>query len=362
MINIDRPIYDTMEMFRVYFSNDYLFAAIVLLAFLVFGYILSIIYKYVFLLISKRTDTDIDDIIVKKARNPILSFVVIIGIKALIAALELYGSTIDNIGKMLDSVLILIFAYLIIIIFDTLVQGTKSKWKKRTHSKYGDTILPIVEKVAFIFLLVIAVIAVLDVWGIEIAPFLAGLGIAGLAVGLAVQDSLKDFVGGINLILDNTYKVGDKVKLDSGETGKIYSISIRSTRIKTYDNNVIIIPNHVMADSKIINYAQPMSLERGEVPFGVIYGSNVEKTKEIALKAVMGIDTIIDDPPPSVEFLELADFSLNFRALFWLKNYEDKWDTERLVVQRIYDNLNKEGIEFAFPTRTIHISDDEEKP
>lgn len=358
MIDIDKPIYDALEVFRGYFPNDYIFAVFVIFAFLVLGYIISLIYKYFFVLISKRTKTDVDDIIVQKARNPILLFVVTIGLKTLIAALELKGGAVDDIGKILDSVLILIFAFLIIIISDTLIQSSKSKWKRKTRSKYGDTIMPMIEKIIFIFFIAVAFIAVLGVWGIEIAPFLAGLGIVGLAVGLAIQDSLKDFVGGINLILDNTYKVGDKIKLDSGEVGEIYSISIRSTRIRTYENNVIIIPNHVMAASKIINYAQPRSIERGEVPFGVVYGSDIEKTKDVALKAVISVEGVLEDPAPSIEFLELADFSLNFRALFWLKTYGERWDAERMVVQKIYDSLNNEGIEFAFPTHTIHMADE----
>jgi MscS family membrane protein len=229
-------------------------------------------------------------------------------------------------------------------------------WLARTRSQYSDTILPLIQKLINALIIVAALISILAVWGIEVTPFLAGLGIAGLAVGLALQDSLKDLISGVSLIVDRTYKVGDKVKLDSGEVGAIHEITLRSTRIRTYDNNVIIIPNSKMASSKIINYAQPIANERGQVPFGVVYGSDIDRTKEVALAAVKAVPAVLGDPAPAIEFLELADYSLTFRALFWVETYGEKWDAERAVVQGIYEALNKAGIEFAFPTSTIYLN------
>jgi len=360
-IDLDQPFYDFLDIFRSYFSNDYLYAIFIFFIFLFIAFMITLIYKHFFIIISKRTKTKIDDLIVLKAIKPIYAFVMTIGIKAIIAALGVYGGVIDNIMKLINSVLILIFAYILIIVIRILISEWENSLRRRTRSKYSDTIIPLIEKVFYIFFIISAIIIVLDIWGVEVGPFVAGLGIAGIAIGLAVQDSLKDLVGGINLILDNTYAVGDKVKLDSGEVGVIYAISIRSTRIKTYDENVIIIPNHLMANSKIINYAQPRANERGEVPFGVVYGSDIEKTKHVALEAVKKVENVLESPEPFVEFLNLGDFSLNFRALFYVKSYGDKWELERKVVQNIYDDLNKAGIEFAFPTSTIHLVRENEK-
>jgi len=354
-IDLDQPIYDFLDIFRNYFSNDYAYALFIFILFVIIAFVITLLYKYFFLMISKRTDTKVDDMIVQSAIKPIYLFVMVVGFKAIIAALGLEGGFVDNIIRLLNSVLVIIFAYFLIIVMRILVSEWKNTLQRRTRSKYSDTIVPLIEKIIYIFFIIASIIIVLDIWGIEVAPFLAGLGIAGIAIGLAVQDSLKDLLGGINLILDNTYKVGDKIKLDSGEVGEIYAISIRSTRIKTYDNNVIIIPNHLMASSKIINYAQPRSTERGEVLFGVVYGSDVEYTKKVALEAVKKAEGILEDPAPCIEFLNLGDYSLNFRALFWLKTYSEKWDMERKVVQLIYEGLNEAGIEFAFPTSTVHL-------
>ncbi|MBN1785796.1 MAG: mechanosensitive ion channel family protein [Candidatus Methanofastidiosa archaeon] len=354
-IDLDRPINEIMATLRDYFSNDYIYAIFIFFLFLLIAFIITVVYKYFFLVVSKKTKTKVDDLIIEKAIKPIYIFVIITGFKAIIAALELEGNSIENILKTFNSLLVIVFAYILIVIFRIIAEHWGKAWQKRTKSKYSDTVMPLIEKIIYILFILSAIIVVLDIWGIEVAPFLAGLGIAGLAIGLALQDSLKDFVGGVNLILDNAYTVGDKVKLDSGEVGTIFSISIRSTRIKTYDNNVIIIPNHIMASSKIINYAQPKSRERGSVPFGVVYGSDIEKTKSVALEALKKVKEVLEDPAPSVEFLEMADFSLNFRALFWVSSFSDRWDIERDVVQKLYEELNNAGIEFAFPTSTIYL-------
>ncbi|HOP08971.1 MAG TPA: mechanosensitive ion channel family protein [Candidatus Methanofastidiosa archaeon] len=358
-IDLDKPIYDFLDIFRSYFSNDYIYALFIFFMFLVVAFLITLIYKFVFVIISNRTSTKIDDMIVKSANRPIYLFVMIVGLKTIIAALEMNGGFIDNLMMALNSCLVIILTYIMVIVFKIFISEWENTLKRKTKSKYSDTIVPLIEKIIYLFFIFSGIIIVLDIWGVEVAPFLAGLGIAGIAIGLAVQDSLKDFIGGVNLILDNTYKVGEKVKLDTGEVGDIYAISIRSTRIRTYDNNVIIIPNHIMAASKIINYAQPRARERGEIPFGVVYGSSVEKTKKAALEALKNVEGIMEDPAPQIEFLDMGDSSLNFRALFWANTYGERWDLERKAVECIYEELTMQGIDFAFPTRTIYLAKDE---
>ncbi|MHC1604613.1 MAG: mechanosensitive ion channel family protein [Candidatus Methanofastidiosia archaeon] len=354
-INPDAPLREIVDKVRVYFNNDYLFAIFILVVFLLLSKIISLIYKKLFLKIAQKTKTTVDNQIVEATEKPVIYFVLTIGAKAVISAIDLEGSAIATINNILSSLMIIIFALIIIKSIDILINDWGKKWLAKTRSKYGDTLFPMARRMIKILIYIFALIVILDMWGVKVAPLLAGMGIAGLAVGFAVQDSLKDMISGVNLMLDKAYKVGDKVKIDTGETGIIYDISLRSTRIRTYDNNVIIIPNSKMASSKIINYAQPRSRERGQIPFGVIYGSNVEKTRKAALEALKSVEGILEDPPPAVEFLELADSSLNFRALFWVESFEVKWGVERAVVQKIYEKLNEEGIEIAFPTRTLHI-------
>jgi MscS family membrane protein len=355
-VDIDQPIRDILSSMRTYFGNDYVFALVIVVAFFVLAVFISFIYSSVLKRLCAKTKTQMDDMLIDATERPLIIFITIIGIKATIVALEAEGKLVVGINDILSSAMIALFAYVLIKTVDLVIIRWGMSWLARTRSQYSDTILPLIQKLINALIIVAALISILAVWGIEVTPFLAGLGIAGLAVGLALQDSLKDLISGVSLIVDRTYKVGDKVKLDSGEVGAIHEITLRSTRIRTYDNNVIIIPNSKMASSKIINYAQPIANERGQVPFGVVYGSDIDRTKEVALAAVKAVPAVLGDPAPAIEFLELADYSLTFRALFWVETYGEKWDAERAVVQGIYEALNKAGIEFAFPTSTIYLN------
>jgi MscS family membrane protein len=354
-INIDKPLREVLQMLSPYFGNDYIFAFSLFIIFVVLAFAISYAYKVVLHLIYRRSPANTDAKIIDETRTPVILFIVLIGVKSVITALGLKEGMILTTQNALSSVLIAVFAYILIKITDIIIEAWGRMWKRRTRSKYKDTIFPLIRKFSMVFIIIVAVIVILSVWGIEIAPFLAGLGIAGIAIGLAMQDSLSDLFSGVMLILDTTYKVGDKIRLDTGEVGIVHEITMRSTRVQTYDGNVIIIPNSNMAKTKIINYAQPIYMERGVVPFGVIYGSNVGKTKEVAKRALKSMDGILEDPEPTVDFLELADYYLSFRGTFWVSDFTTRWDKEREAVQRVYEELNKEGIEFAFPTRTLHM-------
>lgn len=360
-INIDRPLREILQMLSPYFGNDYVFAIVFFIVFVGLAFVISYAYKIVLQLIYRRSPANTDAKIIDETRTPVIYFIVLIGMKSVITALGWKGGVTQDIQNVLSSVLIVIFAYILIKISDIIIEAWGRMWKRRTRSKYKDTVFPLIRKLSMVFIAAVAVIVILSVWGIQIAPFLAGLGIAGIAIGLAMQDSLGDLFSGVMLILDTTYKVGDKIRLDTGEVGIVHEITMRSTRVQTYDGNIIIIPNSNMAKAKIINYAQPIYMERGVIPFGVIYGSNVEKTKEVAKRALASMDGILEDPGPTVDFLELADYYLSFRGTFWVSDFTTRWDKEREAVQRIYEELYKEGIEFAFPTRTLHMFQHEPK-
>ena len=134
---------------------------------------------------------------------------------------------------------------------------------------------------------------VLAIWQINLTPLFASAGIAGIAVALAAKDTLANFFGGISLFMDNAYKVGEYIILESGERGEVVVIGIRSTRIKTRDDVIITIPNSIMANSKIINESAPIPRFRIRVPVGVAYCSNLEKVEEILL-AVMNANENIE--------------------------------------------------------------------
>jgi len=204
-------------------------------------------------------------------------------------------------------------------------------------------------------LVVIALLYILEMWGIEITPLLAGLGIAGLAVALALQPVLSNIFSGASMVLDSSIRVGDLVYLDQNTKGKILKVGLRSTRILTFDNELIIIPNSKLAESVIQNVALPSPISRAVVPFNVSYGSDIDKVKKIVLKEIKSIKNVLEEPEPMVRFVEMGDSSLNFKAYFYVNNFDNRFPSIDEANTKIYNALNRNGINIPFPQMDIHL-------
>jgi len=181
------------------------------------------------------------------------------------------------------------------------------------------------------------------------------LGIAGIAIGLAVKDSLANIFGGVSLILDRNFKIGDKIKLESGEEGVIKDIGLRSTRLLTLDNQLIIIPNGILSNAKIQNFVLPDPKERVAIKFGVEYGSDVKKVKDIVIKAVKNVENILEEPAPEVLLIEMGDFALIFVCRVWVNSYKNAERTKAKATEAIYTALNKAKIVIPYPTHTVYV-------
>ncbi len=207
-------------------------------------------------------------------------------------------------------------------------------------------------------LYVILAITVLGIAGVDITPMIAGLGVAGIAVAMALQDTLSNFFAGIYILLDRPVKLGDYVKIGDVE-GVITDIGWRSAKIITWNNILVVIPNKKVAEEVIINYFKPTDPIVHVVEFGVEYGSDIEKVKEIVMKVIteMKKEGLVDEDQPSwVAFREFGDSSLNFKAGLCVKNYRKRYGVQAVFLERLYNEFNKEGIGIPFPTRTVYLN------
>jgi MscS family membrane protein len=301
--------------------------------------------------LAKKTKTKIDDLIIKSISSIIFYAVIVLGLKIGIQHFEFETNVI---GSIVNSLFIIIVVFLVIGIITNFSKHWLKEWASKTDSTADDRLIPLVAKILKAVVIILGFFFIFDTWNINISPLLATAGIAGIAIGFAVRDSLANILGGIQLVLDKTFKVGDKVELDSGEMGVILDIGIRSTKLKTYDNEVIYIPNGSLANTKVKNFTVPDLTVRVNVNFGVEYGSDPEKVRRVVLDAVKKIDTVIEDPEPVVQFLNMSDFSLDFVARVWVQSYTDAYATKLKVTDEIYNALNKAHIGIPFPTRTVY--------
>jgi len=206
-------------------------------------------------------------------------------------------------------------------------------------------------------LLVLVIVISLSQLGLQTASLITVLGAAGLAVGLALKDSLSHFAAGVMLILFRPFKVGDYVEVD-GVAGSVDKITIFSTRLKTPDNRVVTVPNSNVFGNTMTNYSEEAN-RRLDLVVGISYGSDLLKAKRLLQEMLEADERVLKEPEYRVAVNELADSSVNFIVRPWVKA-SDLWALKWDLTERIKLKFDEEGIEIPFPQMDIHMHKDSE--
>jgi small conductance mechanosensitive channel len=224
--------------------------------------------------------------------------------------------------------------------------------KVMTKSNVDATLVKFIHNLTYVALLVFVVLAALGQLGIQTTSFIAVIGAAGLAVGLALQGSLANFAAGVLMIIFRPFKVGDLIE-GAGVTGTVEEIQIFTTQLKTPDNKTIIIPNAKISGDNITNYSTK-GTRRVDLVIGIGYDDDIDKAKKIMADVMAQDERILKDPPPNIAVAELADSSVNFVVRPWVKA-EDYWNVYSDITENIKKRLDSEGISIPFPQRDIHV-------
>lgn len=214
------------------------------------------------------------------------------------------------------------------------------------------TLVGFLSNILYYALLVMVLIAVAGQLGINTTSFLTIVGTAGLAVGLAMKDSLSNFAAGVMLILFRPFRVGDFVEI-SGVAGTVDSITMFTTVLNTPDNQRLIIPNGSVT-SGVIRNITANATRRIDLVMGIGYDDDIPKAKQIMRDIVAADDRILKDPAPKIALSELADSSVNFIVRPWVKT-EEYWDVYFDLTEKIKMTFDQEGITIPFPQRDIHV-------
>jgi len=206
--------------------------------------------------------------------------------------------------------------------------------------------------ILYTVLLVVVIIAALDQLGVQTTSLLAVFGAAGLAIGLALKDSLANFSSGVMLIIFRPFKVGDFIEA-AGQAGVIEEVRIFSTIMRTGDNREIIIPNSHIYSGPIINVSA-RTTRRIDMVFGIGYEDDIRKAKELIEAAFKADQRILTDPAPAVAMAELADSSVNFNVRPWVKT-EDYWAVRSDLLERIKLSFDANGISIPYPQQDVHM-------
>ncbi len=259
---------------------------------------------------------------------------------------KLVSISVEYGPKLLGAIAVLILGLWII---KVITRGFNNVLDKR---KTESTLKPYLKGIVNILLKVLLVISVLGMIGIEMTSFIAILGAAGLAVGLALSGTLQNFAGGIMLLVFKPFKVGDFIDTQS-YMGTVKEIQIFNTILKTPDNKTIILPNGGLSTSSLTNFSSEET-RRVDWTFGIGYGDDVTKTKEVLKKLCDNDNRILKDPEVFIAVSELADSSVNFVVRAWVKS-EDYWSVFFDMNENVYNTFNKENINIPFPQMDVHV-------
>ena len=247
----------------------------------------------------------------------------------------------------------LLIAVIVFIVGKLLVQGLMSVVQGIMHrSKVDEILINFVTSILKMLLMLIVVVVALDQLGVDTTSLVALVGAAGLAVGLALKDSLQNFAAGVMLVLFRPFSNGDFVEV-SGVSGVVEKITIFSTVIRTGDNKEVIVPNGGIYSGTIINYSAK-DTRRIDLVVGVDYSCDVREAKRVLEDIIQSHPQVLKDPEPTVALAELADSSVNFNVRPWVKT-DDYWGVRAEILEQVKLTLDDKGIGIPFPQMDVHL-------
>jgi small-conductance mechanosensitive channel len=308
---------------------------------------------------AKKTTTQVDDIIIESTSGPSILFAAAIGIHIGLSFSGIPDRHMGYIGKILHVIII----FSVTVAAATLVGRLFKSYVQKSNIPIPTTGLAYGILKGTIF--VIGVLIILTDLGVSIAPLITALGVGGLAVALALQDTLANLFAGVHILMEKSLRIGDFVKLETGQEGYIDDITWRTTRVRMLPNNVVVIPNSKLAQSVVTNYYLPEKRMSLLIPVGVSYSSDPEKVERIlveeAKKGAEAIPGLLADPEPFVRFIPgFGESSLDFTLICQVAEFTDQYTVQHELRKRIFSRFKNEGIEIPFPHRTVYVREEKE--
>jgi small-conductance mechanosensitive channel len=328
-------------------------ALIIVAAFCIVAWLVDLIMDRLLRALTRKSKFHLDDAILDILHRPVWISIVLVGALTGVRWISPRPPFIFIFVAVLKSVLVLIWARAINRVLLRIADDWVGHWRKA--GRHGSEMIRLGGNIAKLVVLAGAIFLFLSLWKINVTPLLASAGIAGVAVALAAKETLSNFFGGITILLDQPYRVGDFIILDSGERGQVAEIGLRSTRILTRDDVQISIPNSIITNTKVINESAPEPRFRVRIKVGVAYGTDVDQVEEVLLTVARDNALVVPEPEPRVRFRTFGDSSLDFELLCWAHKPHDKGKLIHELNRGIYKAFDQASIVIPFPQRDVHM-------
>lgn len=267
---------------------------------------------------------------------------------------QLGNSFVDLLIALVPSLLTSLFVFLVFYGIYRIIASLLRRVLDR-NSKIDTGLKSLLLKVFRIVAHIFIIIMVVANFGINVTALITGLGIVGIAVGLAARDTLENFISGLTIIVDAPFRVGDNVVVD-GTFGTVEDITLRSTRLRTLNNEVMVMPNTQMINQKVINHSM-LDVLRIEIPFGIAYNEYPQEARAVVLALTESDERLHPDHPPSVVVTTLNDSSVDLVLRLYLKNPDDEIPVKAEYMERVLTALKQANIEIPFPHLQLHIDE-----
>lgn len=331
----------------------YLMPVIVILFFIVIGYSIKFFIDSYVMKWAKKTKTKIDDIIVKGIRTPLILIFTAVGVNMALR----YTNIPSGIKYYVDVAVFVFIVFAVTFSVARILVGLMSYYG--SAHKGIKPVIPMLNNATKLIVYLIGVMVILDFSGVSITPLLATVGIAGIAVAFALQETLSSFFAGLYIMADRPVRVGDFVKLESGEEGYVSDIGWRSTKIRALSNYIIVIPNSKLANSIVTNYYLPEQEMSCLVQVGVSYDSDLEKVERVTIDAAKKVLESVKggkkDFEPFIRYHTFSDFSINFSVILRVNEFVDKYLIMHEFIKALHKRYKEEGIVIPYPIRTVYM-------
>lgn len=340
---------------------NWVIAAGIFLFFVGLAFASGLILAGILRLVAHRTKTKLDDLIIKALKAPVFAALIALGLwLALVQVPELsnYDSTIH---KIFVVIFIAIGAVAVVRVTNALVTWYVSEVAIRTDTDLDDKLMPILRRVGSLVIYSIALMIILSQLNVDISPLIAGLGIGGLAVALALQATLSNFLAGTQVMSDAVIRKGHYIMLDSGQEGFVEEIGWHSTKVRHWQGNLVVLPNSKLANAIVTDYDKPDASMLFAVACGVGYDSDLEKvervTAEVAEEVMQKYPEGAKDFTPVVRFKEFGDSNINFAVVLKAVDRAGHFTLKHEFIKTLHKRFNEEGIEIQYPVRKLYFAD-----
>ncbi|MDG4861575.1 mechanosensitive ion channel family protein [Streptomyces sp. T-3] len=332
--------------------HDWLVAGTAIVAGILAGLLLRLTMKWLGKH-ARRTTWSGDDIVVDALRQ-VVPWAAIVGGAAIgAAALPLTKRVGTIVNQSLTALFILVTTLAVARVVTRLVRSV-------THARTGVAgSATIFVNITRVVVLAIGVLVVLETLGVSIAPLITALGVGGLAVALALQDTLANLFAGVHILASKTVQPGDYIRLSSGEEGYVVDINWRNTVVRNLSNNLVIIPNAQLSGTNMTNFTRPEQELSIMVQVGVGYDSDLEHvervTMEVVASVMTGVDGAVPEHEPAVRFHTFGDSRINFTVILGVGEFSDQYRIKHEFIKQLHTRFRSEGIRIPAPARSVAI-------